>query len=47
MGILLRSCVEVRETIELSLRVVSGICGGMGVLDRGPHASRGKRFGEF
>jgi len=30
-GTLLHSCVEVRERIELSFGVVSGISGGMGV----------------
>jgi len=33
MGTLLHSCVEVRETIELSFGVVSGISLGIRVLD--------------
>jgi len=33
MGTLLHSCVEVREPIKLSFGAVSGVSGGMGVLD--------------
>ena len=36
-GILLHSCVEAREPIELSFRVLSGVTEGMGVLDGAPH----------
>jgi len=42
MGPLLRSCVEVREPIELSFGLVSGVTLGIDVLDGGPHASRGR-----
>jgi len=42
MGNLLQSCAEVREQIELSFGVVSGIGPGNGVLDGGPHAARGR-----
>jgi len=41
-GILLRCCVEVRITIELSFGVVSGVGPGIHVLDGSPHASRGR-----
>jgi len=37
---LLHSCVKVREPIELSFGVVSGV--GIGVLDWGRHAARGR-----
>jgi len=33
MGTLLHSCVEVRESIELSFEVVSVVVPGIGVLD--------------
>jgi len=33
MRTLLHSCVEVRTAIELSLREVSGVCHGIGVVD--------------
>ena len=33
MGTLLRNCAEVREPIELSVGTVSGVGGGMGILD--------------
>jgi len=42
MGTLLCSCAGVREPIELSLGVVSGVGQGMGVLDEGPRAPRRK-----
>ena len=41
MWTLLRSCVEVREPIELSFREVSGLGPGIDVLGGGPRASRG------
>jgi len=42
MGPLLRSCVEVREPIELPFGMVSGVGPGIDVLDGGPRALRGK-----
>ena len=42
MGNLLRSCAEVREPIELSFGVVSGVSPGINVLDGGSRAPRGK-----
>ena len=50
MGILLRSCAEVRESIELSFGIVSVVGPGTGVLDWGRHGARGRGsggFGEF
>jgi len=47
MGSLLHSCVEVCEPIKLSFWVVSGVGGGMGVLDKGPGAPGKGRFGGF
>jgi len=44
MGPLLRSCAEVRAAIELSFGMVSGVGPGIGVLDGGPHASRGRGY---
>jgi len=41
MGPLLHSCAEMREPIELSFGVVSGVP-GIHVLDGGPPASMGK-----
>ena len=41
-GDLMRSCVEVREPIELSFGVVSGHCPGIDVLDCGLRASSGR-----
>jgi len=41
VGTLLHGCVEVREPNELSFGVVSGLGGGMGVLD-GVHVTRAK-----
>jgi len=41
-GPLLRSCAEVREPIELSINMVSGVGPGTDVSDEGPHASRGR-----
>jgi len=38
MGNLWRCCAKVREPIELSFGVVSGIGSGIGVLDGGPRA---------
>jgi len=38
MRTLLRRCVEVRKTIELSFAVVSGVGPGIHVLDGSPHA---------
>jgi len=40
MGTLLRRCVEVRITIELSFGVMSGVGPGIHVLDGSLHASR-------
>jgi len=40
MGTLLRSCVEVRELIELSFGIVSGVEPSIHVLDGGPHGLR-------
>jgi len=34
MGTLLHNCAQVRELIELSCGIVSGVSQGMGVLDR-------------
>jgi len=45
MGNLLRSCVKVREPMELSFEVVSGVSRGMGVLEGFPHAPRGRGLG--
>ena len=42
MGTLLHSCVEMREPIELSFGVVSGVGPGIDVLDGGQRASRGR-----
>jgi len=42
MGTLLRRCVEVRRTIELSFGVVSGVGPGIHVLYESPRASRGR-----
>jgi len=39
---LLRSCVEVREPIELLIGTASGVGPGIDVLDEGPCASRGR-----
>ena len=39
MGPLLRSCVEVREPIELSFDVVSGVGPGIDVRNGGPRGS--------
>jgi len=48
MGTVLHSCVKVRELIELSFGVVSGVRHGTGILDGGPRASRGRGgFGGF
>jgi len=49
MGSSLRSCVEVRESIELSFGVVSGVEPGIDVLGGGPRASResGRFWGCF
>jgi len=44
MGILLHSCVEVHEPIELSFGVVIGVSRGLGVLDH-VHMPKGK--GQF
>jgi len=41
MGPLLRSCMEVREPIELSFGVVSGMVPGIDVLD-GVHMPQGE-----
>jgi len=41
MGPLLRSCVEVREPIELSFGLVGGVTQGIHVLD-GVHVPEGK-----
>ena len=41
MGPLLRSCAEVREPIELSFGVVSGVHPGIDVLD-GVHVPQGE-----
>jgi len=38
MGTFLRSCVKVREPMELSFEVVSGVGRGMGGLEGGPRA---------
>jgi len=47
-GILLHSCVEVREPIELSFGVVSVVGPGAGVSDGSRRATRGMRgFGRF
>jgi len=43
MGTLLHSCVEVHELIKLSFGVLSGVCGGMSVLD-GSTYFKGKDF---
>ena len=43
-GTLLCSCAKVHETMELSFEVVSWVVCGMGVLEGGPCAPRGKRF---
>jgi len=40
MGPLLHSCAEVREPIELSFGMVSGVDPGIDVLGGGPRASR-------
>jgi len=37
----------VREAIELSFGVVSGVGPGIGVLDGGRHTLRGRGFGRF
>jgi len=42
MGTLLCSCAEGRAAIELSLGEVSGVGHGMGVIDGGPRAPRGR-----
>jgi len=42
MGNLLHSCLEVREPIELSFGLMSGVGPGINVLDGGPRASRGR-----
>jgi len=42
MGTLLHSCVEVREPIELWFEVMSVVGGGMGVLNDGRHAAKGR-----
>ena len=42
MGSLLRSCAEVREPIELSFRVMSGIGSGIHLLDVGECVLRGR-----
>jgi len=49
MGILLQSCVNLHEPIELSFRVVTGVdLGIIHVLDGGPDASRGMAvLGDF
>ena len=41
LGNLLRRCVNMRITIELSFGVVSGVGPGIHVLDGSPRASRG------
>jgi len=40
MGTLLHSCAEVRELIELSFMVISGVGPDIGVLDGGRCAAR-------
>jgi len=49
MVTLLRRCVKVRITIELSFGVVSGVGPGIQVLDGSPRASRHgfRQFSEF
>jgi len=42
MGPLMHSCAEVREPIELSSGMVSGVVPGIDVLDVCPRASRGR-----
>ena len=42
MGILMCSCAEICEPIELSFREVSWVGCGMGVLDGGPRAPMGR-----
>jgi len=42
MGTFLHSCVEVREPIELSSVVVSGVDTSIGVLDGGQRAASGR-----
>jgi len=41
MGMLLRSCAEVRESVKLSFGAVSGVTSGIHVLD-GVHVPQGK-----
>jgi len=42
MGNLLRTCVKVRQTIELSFGVMSGVGPGIGVLDGSSRAMEGR-----
>jgi len=47
MGTLLHSCVEVRKLIKLSFGVVIVVGLGIGVLDKGRRAARGRGFWGF
>jgi len=42
MGTLWHSCAKVREPIELSFGMMSGIRSGIGVLDGSPRAPKGR-----
>jgi len=47
-GLLLHSCAKMHEPIEMRLGVGSGVSQGIGVLEGGLHASRGRKgFGVF